>query len=101
MAKEKKQRPAKYVEKLATNGTFDDLIKVSVNYTPPKKAKKAAKKKKWQHYEETAYHHFHSRNCNNIYFPYLPILCRISRPKSIGPEPGDLDCGMSINVLRY
>jgi hypothetical protein len=46
MAKEKKQRPAKYVEKLATNGTFDDLIKVSVNYTPPKKAKKAAKKKK-------------------------------------------------------
>jgi hypothetical protein len=46
MAKAKKARAAKYDEKLAINGTFDDLIKVSVNYTPPKKqpAKKAAKK---------------------------------------------------------
>jgi hypothetical protein len=43
MAKEKKQRPAKYDEKLAVEGTFDELIKVSVNYTPLKKA--AAKKK--------------------------------------------------------
>lgn len=44
MAKEKKPRAAKYDEKLAINGTFDELIKVSVNYTPPKKANKAAKK---------------------------------------------------------
>jgi len=48
MAKAKKARAAKYDEKLAINGTFEDLIKVSVNYTPPKKekAKKAPKKKK-------------------------------------------------------
>lgn len=48
MAKEKKQRADKYEEKLAIDGTFDDLIKVSVNYTPPKKqkAKKPTKKKK-------------------------------------------------------
>jgi hypothetical protein len=48
MAKAKKARAAKYDEKLAINGTFDELIKVSVNYTPPKKekAKKAPKKKK-------------------------------------------------------
>jgi hypothetical protein len=48
MAKAKKARAAKYDEKLAIDGTFEDLIKVSVNYTPPKKvpAKKAAKKKK-------------------------------------------------------
>jgi hypothetical protein len=46
MAKEKKQRADKYDEKLAINGTFADLIKVSVNYTPSRKAKKAAKKKK-------------------------------------------------------
>lgn len=48
MAKAKKARAAKYDEKLAINGTLEDLIKVSVNYTPPKKepAKKAAKKKK-------------------------------------------------------
>jgi hypothetical protein len=47
MAKEKKQRADKYEEKLAINGTFDDLIKVSVNYTSPKKAivKKSLKKK--------------------------------------------------------
>jgi hypothetical protein len=44
----KKQRAEKYDEKLAINGTFEDLIKVSVNYTPPPKTpakKKAAKKK--------------------------------------------------------
>jgi hypothetical protein len=48
MAKDKKARAAKYDEKLAINGTFEDLIKVSVNYTPPKKqpAKKQPKKKK-------------------------------------------------------
>jgi hypothetical protein len=46
MAKVKKPRADKYEEKLAINGTFEDLIKVSANYTPPKKAKKAAKKKK-------------------------------------------------------
>jgi hypothetical protein len=48
MAKAKKARAAKYDEKLAINGTFEDLIKVSINYTPPKKekAKKAPKKKK-------------------------------------------------------
>lgn len=48
MAKAKKARTAKYDEKLAISGTFDDLIKVSANYTSPKKkkAKKAAKKKK-------------------------------------------------------
>jgi len=48
MAKAKKARAAEYDEKLAINGTFEDLIKVSVNYTPPKKeaAKKPAKKKK-------------------------------------------------------
>jgi len=46
MAKAKKPRADKYEEKLAIDGTFDELIKVSVNYTPPKKAKKTAKKKK-------------------------------------------------------
>jgi DNA-binding protein H-NS len=53
MAKEKKQRASKYDEKLAVKGiTFDELITMSANYTPPKKgaamkpAKKAAKKKK-------------------------------------------------------
>jgi hypothetical protein len=48
MAKGAKKRQEKYDEKLAINGTFEDLIKVSVNYTPPKKQKakkKAAKKK--------------------------------------------------------
>ena len=48
MAKAKKARAAKYDEKLAINGTFEELIKVSVNYIPPKKEKakkKAAKKK--------------------------------------------------------
>ena len=43
MAKEKKTRADKYDEKLAIDGTFDELIKVSVNYTPPKKAKAAKK----------------------------------------------------------
>jgi DNA-binding protein H-NS len=47
MAKEKKQRASKYDEKLAVEGiTFDELIGMSANYIPPKKAKKAAKKKK-------------------------------------------------------
>ncbi len=52
MAKVKKNRAAKYDEKLAINGTFDELVKVSVNYTPSKKgkaeepAKKTTKKKK-------------------------------------------------------
>jgi hypothetical protein len=48
MAKAKKTRSDKYDEKLAIDGTFDELIKVSVNYTPPKKEKakkKSAKKK--------------------------------------------------------
>ena len=48
MAKAKKARAAKYDEKLAINGTFEELIKVSANYTPPAKAKpnkKATKKK--------------------------------------------------------
>lgn len=53
MAKAKKARAAKYDEKLAVKGmTFDELISMSANYTPPKKeaikksAKKAVKKKK-------------------------------------------------------
>jgi len=49
MAKAKKTRSAKYDEKLKVEGmTFDELIGMSANYTPPKKekAKKAAKKKK-------------------------------------------------------
>jgi hypothetical protein len=48
MEQEKKKRANKYDEKLAINGTFEELIKVSVNYTPPKKekAKKKAPKKK-------------------------------------------------------
>lgn len=48
MAKNKKLRASKYDEKLAINGTFDELMKVTANYTPPKKkpAKKAVKKKK-------------------------------------------------------
>jgi len=45
MAKAKKKRASKYDEKLAINGTFEDVIKVSVNYIPPKKEKKSAKKK--------------------------------------------------------
>jgi hypothetical protein len=43
MAKAKKPRANKYDEKLAINGTFDELVKVSVNYTP--KEKEGAKKK--------------------------------------------------------
>jgi hypothetical protein len=53
MAKAKKARAAKYDEKLTVQGmTFDELIGMSANYTPPKKeavkkpAKKAVKKKK-------------------------------------------------------
>jgi DNA-binding protein H-NS len=53
MAKAKKARAAKYEEKLAVqNITFDELIQLGANYTPPKKekakkpAKKAVKKKK-------------------------------------------------------
>ena len=49
----KKPRADKYYEKLAVKDiTFDELINMSVNYTPPKKkeakkpAKKTAKKKK-------------------------------------------------------
>jgi hypothetical protein len=36
MAKEKKIRADKYDEKLAINGTFEDLIKVSVKLYPSK-----------------------------------------------------------------
>lgn len=43
MAKAKKPRANKYDEKLAVNGTFEEFVKVSVNYTP--KQKEAAKKK--------------------------------------------------------
>ena len=48
MAKAKKPRATKYDEKLAVDGTFDELVKLSVNYTPVKKekGKKTAKKKK-------------------------------------------------------
>jgi hypothetical protein len=48
MPKAKKTRAHKYDQKLSVNGTFEELIRVSVNYTPPKKekAKKQAKKKK-------------------------------------------------------
>jgi hypothetical protein len=53
MAKVKKARATKYDEKLKIEGmTFDELIGMSANYTPPKKAavkkpaKKAVKKKK-------------------------------------------------------
>lgn len=49
----KQKRPrGQYDEKLAINGTFEELTRVSANYTPPKKeavkkpAKKAFKKKK-------------------------------------------------------
>jgi hypothetical protein len=47
--KQKKERAKKYDEKLAVqNITFDELIQLSANYTPPKKpaVKKPAKKKK-------------------------------------------------------
>ena len=48
MAKTKKERASKYDEKLAIEGNFEDLVKVSLNYTPPqkKKASKKAPKKK-------------------------------------------------------
>lgn len=39
----KKVRANKYDEKLAIKGTFEELVKVSVNYTP--KEKEAVKKK--------------------------------------------------------
>ncbi len=48
MAKTKKKRAEKYDEKLAINGSFEDVIKVSANYTPPKRdtpKKKAPAKK--------------------------------------------------------
>jgi hypothetical protein len=41
--KPKKKRASKYDEKLAINGRFEDVIKVSVNYTPPKKKKNSKK----------------------------------------------------------
>ena len=46
--KPKKERAKKYDEKLAIDGTFEDVIKVSLNYTPPdkEKPKKKAEKKK-------------------------------------------------------
>jgi len=44
MAKAKKKRADKYDTKLAINGSFADVIKVSVNYTPPKKKKEVKKK---------------------------------------------------------
>ena len=48
MPKTKKPRAEKYDEKLAIEGSFADVIKVSADYTPPKKEKspkKAPKKK--------------------------------------------------------
>jgi hypothetical protein len=47
MAKAKKPRATKYDEKLAIEGTFDELVKLSVNYRPKEKAakKKAPAKK--------------------------------------------------------
>lgn len=39
MSKAKKPRAAKYDPKVAIDGTFADVIKVSVNYTPPQKEK--------------------------------------------------------------
>jgi hypothetical protein len=47
MAKAKKKRASKYDEKLAINGSFEDVIKVMVTPTKqePKKDKKSAKKK--------------------------------------------------------
>ena len=47
MSKAKKTRANKYEEKVAINGSFADVIKVSINYTPPKKKNKnkPAKKK--------------------------------------------------------
>ena len=47
--KHTKPRPAKYDPKVSIDGTFADVIKMSVNYTPPTKekpAKKVPKKKK-------------------------------------------------------
>lgn len=46
MAKAKKQRGNKYDEKLAVEGTLDELVKISVNYTPKEKAKKKVPAKK-------------------------------------------------------
>lgn len=50
MAKAKKPRATKYDEKLAIDGTFDELVKISVNYSPkekePVKKKTPAKKGK-------------------------------------------------------
>ena len=44
-SKPKKKRASKYDEKLAINGNFEDVIKISTKYTPQKK-KKAVKEKK-------------------------------------------------------
>jgi hypothetical protein len=41
--KPKKKRANKYDEKLAINGSFEDVIKVSTNYNPAKKEKKKNK----------------------------------------------------------
>jgi hypothetical protein len=51
MAKAAKKRASKYDEKLAIDGTFEDVIRVSIQPTPgkpqePAKKKKAAKKGK-------------------------------------------------------
>lgn len=42
-SKPKKKRASKYDEKVAINGSFEDVIKVSTYYTPPKKEKKNKK----------------------------------------------------------
>ncbi len=43
-SKPKKKRASKYDEKLAINGSFEDVIKISTDYTPPKKKKKEKRK---------------------------------------------------------
>jgi hypothetical protein len=49
MAKEKKKRATKYDEKLAINASFEDIIKLSADFSPTKKKdikpKKTANKK--------------------------------------------------------
>ena len=45
MAKEKKKRATKYDEKLAINGSFEEVIKLSATPYKPKKEKKPVKKK--------------------------------------------------------
>lgn len=46
MAKAKKKRADKYDDKLAINGSFNDVIKVSVIGTPAPKPKPVKSKKK-------------------------------------------------------